>query len=442
MNSTARIVLIVILVILLIGLLPVIYCLRANLAEVIHRSSRSASGGRGVRALSSLLVTGQIAVALVLLSGAGLLIHSFANAISVNPGFDPKNLVVGSIALPGSYQAKDRATAFQRRLDQALREIPGVEDAALATGVPFEGGLPIQALTLKDSILPRNSPQPGAFLIGVSLDYFQTLHIQLLRGRLFQDADTANGRQAYVVDEHFEQRYFPGHSAVGGHFTFGGAPTKDVDWPVIVGVVRNVPHNGVEDTSNNPFVYFPLLTSTPGGIHLFARSARPLGDMVATLRDKLRILDPSIPLFETGTVQQAINDSFDNRRALMILLIGFAVLALFLSAIGIYGVLAYDVSQRTREIGIRGAIGATRGQILSLVMRQGLWKTGMGLAVGLVSAVLLSRYMASMLFELKPTDPWAYLLVSLLLALVAIAASYLPARRAARIEPIEALRTE
>jgi len=427
---------------LLIGLLPVVHSLRANLAEVIHRSSRSASGGRGVRAISSILVTGQVAVALVLLTGAGLLIHSFANAIAVNPGFDPQNLVAGAIALPGSYQAKDRALAFQRRLDQGLREIPGVEDAALATGVPFQGGLPINALTLKDSLLPRNAPQPGAFQIGVSLDYFQTLHIQLLEGRFLQDTDTANGRLAYVVDQHFEQRYFPGHTAVGGHFTFGVAPKNDADWPVIVGVVRNVPHNGVDDTSNNPFVYYPLQTSTPGGIHLFVRSVRPLADLLATLRDKLRTLDPSIPLFETGTVQQAIDDSFDYRRAVMILLVGFAVLALFLSAIGIYGVLAYDVSQRTREIGIRGAIGATRGQILGLVMRQGLWKTGIGLTVGLISAVLLSRYMASLLFDLKPTDPWAYLWVSLILALVAMAASYLPARRAAKIEPIEALRTE
>jgi len=427
---------------LLIGLVPVAHILGSNLAEVIHRSSRSASGGRGVRALSSILVTGQIAVALVLLSGAGLLIHSFANAISVSPGFDPRNLVVGSIALPSSYQDQGKSAAFQRRLDQGLREIPGVDDGALATGIPFQGNLPIYALTLKDSTLPRDSPQPGAFLVGVSLGYFKALRIQLLKGRFLDETDTAKGRQAFVVDERFEQKYFPARSAVGGHFTFGQPPEKESDWPVIVGVVRKVPHNGVEDTSDNPFVYYPMLSTTPGGLSLFVRSPRPVGDMVSALREKLRTIDPSIPLFETSTVLKAMDGSFDNRRAVMLLLGGFAALALFLSAIGIYGVLAYDISQRTREIGIRGAIGASRSHIVGMVMRQGLWKTGAGIGVGIVSAILLSRLMVGMLFELKPTDPLAYVIVSVILAAVAMLACYLPARRAARIDPIEALRTE
>jgi len=381
-------------------------------------------------------------VALVLLSGAGLLIHSFANAISVNPGFDPGNLVVGNIALPASYQAKDHAAAFQRRLEASLREIPGVDGVAMATGIPFKGGLPVIALTLKENALPKDSPQPAAFLIGASLGYFQTLHIPLLEGRFLEEADFANGRQAFVVDERFAKRFYPGRSAVGAHFTFGGPPEKDSDWPVIVGVVRNVPHNGVEDRSNNPFVYYPLLASTPGGMSLCLRSTRPVGDAVSALREKLRAVDAAIPLFETGTVQQGIDESFDNRRAVMLLLGGFAGLALFLSAIGIYGVLAYDVSQRTREIGIRGAIGATRPQIIGLVMKQGLWKTGVGLAVGLAGAILLSGYMTSMLFELKATDPWSYVIVSLALAAVAALASYLPARSAARINPNEALRID
>jgi predicted permease len=427
---------------LLIGLLPVVHILRTNLAEIIHRSSRSASGGRGVRALSSILVTGQVAVALVLLSGAGLLIHSFANAINVNPGFDPQNLVVGRIALPVAYQDKVRAASFQQSLLQAMREIPGVDNVALATGIPFGGGLPVLALTLKDSVLPRDSAQPGAFLIGASVGYFQALHIQLIKGRFLEETDLNEHQAVFVVDERFEQRYFPGRSAVGGHFSFKGPPKNESDWPVIVGVVRNVLHNGIEDQSGNPFVYYPVTTTAPGGLNLFLRSARPVSDLISTLRGKLKAIDPSIPLFETGTAQKAITDSFDNRRAVMLLLGGFAALALFLSAIGIYGVLAYDISQRTREIGIRGAIGATRLQVVGLVMGQSLWKTGVGLVVGLVGAVLLSHYMVGMLFELKPTDPWSYIMVSLLLLFVATMASYIPARRAARIDPIEALRAE
>jgi putative ABC transport system permease protein len=428
---------------ILIGLLPVVHILRSNLAAIIHRSSRSSSGGKGVRALSSILVTGQVAIALVLLSGAGLLIHSFANAIAVNPGFDPANLIVGSVALPSTYQDKVRAASLQRSLLQSMNEIPGVDGTALATGIPFEGGLGILALTLKDSLLPRDAAQPGAFLVGASVGYFQTLHIQLLEGRFLEETDTAkDARQVFVVDQHFEQKYFPGHSAVGGHFTFGQIPAKESDWPLIVGVVRNVPHNGIEDKSDNPFVYYPVMSTTPGGLNLFLRSQRPVGDIASVLRAKLKAVDPTIPLFGTDLIQKDIDGALDGRRAVMLLLGGFAALALFLSAIGIYGVLAYDISQRTREIGIRGAIGASRSQIIGLVMRQGLWKTCVGLVIGLVSAVLLSHYMASMLFELKPTDPWAYLLVSVLLAIVALASCYLPARRAAKIDPIEALRTE
>jgi ABC-type antimicrobial peptide transport system permease subunit len=167
-----------------------------------------------------------------------------------------------------------------------------------------------------------------------------------------------------------------------------------------------------------------------------------MADLISSIREKLHAIDPAVPLFETGTIQKAIDGSVDGRRAVMLLLGGFAALALFLSAIGIYGVLAYDISQRTREIGIRGAIGATRRQIVGLIMVQGLWKTGIGLVVGLGAAVLLSHYMESMLFELKPSDPWAYLVVSALLAIVAAAACYIPARRAARIDPITALRTD
>jgi predicted permease len=362
--------------------------------------------------------------------------------LAVNPGFDPRGVVVGSIGLPQAYQKEDSAASFQRKLLQALREIPDTSDATLSMGVPFQGGLNINALTLKESNLPRDSPQPGAFQVGASVGYFQALRVPLVEGRFFEEGDTIKGIQPYVVDERFAQRYFPGRSAVGGHFTFGRPSDNIADWGIIVGVVRNVPHNGLEDTSNIPFIYFPMLKARPYGLSLFVRTQRPLADTIAAIREKLRSIDPAIPLFDTQPLQKAIDDSFDNRRAVMLLLGGFAALALFLSSIGIYGVLAYDVSQRTREIGIRGAIGASRTQIIGLVMRQGLWKTGIGLCAGLVGAFFLSHYMAGMLFELKPSDPWAYILVSLILAIVAATASYLPARHAATINPNDALRIE
>ncbi len=219
-------------------------------------------------------------------------------------------------------------------------------------------------------------------------------------------------------------------------------PAKPEEWPSIIGVVKDVPHNGVEEKSGNPFIYQVMQGGRPGGMTLFLRTARPAGDVVSALRDKVRAIDPALPLFEAGGLEEAVDSSFDNRRAVMLLLAAFAGLALFLSALGIYGVLAYDVSQRTREIGVRSAIGASRGQIAGLILRQGLWKGGIGVVLGLIGAALLSRSMTTLLFNVQPTDPAVYAAVSFVLIAVALLASYLPARRAARIDPLIALREE
>jgi len=397
-----------------------------------------------VRALSSVLVVVQVAFALVLLTGAGLLIQSFANALNVSPGFNPQGVVTGRIALPPAHRASDEAAAkFCDRLLLSLQELPGVTSVALSFATPFQGGLPINAFTLEHDTLPPGSPQPGAFRVVVTPGYLQTLGLKLLEGRFYEDADRAPGRQLFVVDESFAKKFFPNRSAVGGRFSFGGRPEKDADWPVIIGVVRDVPHNGVEEKSGNPFIYQIMQQGgRPGGLTLFLRTDRPAGDVISALRAKLRAIDPAIFLFDTGPMEKVVNSSFDNRRFVMLLLAAFAGLALFLSALGIYGVLAYDVSQRTREIGVRGAIGASHGQIVGLILRQGLWKTGVGLVFGLAGAALLSHYMTSLLFGVKPTEPRVYAAVSLVLLVVALLASYLPARRAARIDPLEALRTE
>ena len=428
---------------LIIGVIPVLHMLRTNLAAVIQSSSRSASSGRGVRALSSVLVVGQVGVALVLLTGAGLLIHSFAEAMKVDTGLDASKVVTARIALTRQYRASDEAAnKIRERLMQSLREIPGVTAVALSASTPFQGGLPINAFTLENDTLPPGAPQPGAFRVQVTPGYLDALGLKLVEGRFYDEADAVpTGRPVFVVDQSFARKFFP-NGAVGGHFSFGGRPAKPEDWPTIVGVVRDVPHNGVEEKSGNPFVYQIVRGGRPGGFTMFLRTDRPSGDTVTALRAKIREIDPGLPLFEAGSLNEAVDSSYDNRRAVMMLLAAFAVLALFLSALGIYGVLAYDVSQRTREIGVRSAIGASRGQISGLILKQGLWKGGIGVVLGLVGAALLSRYMTTLLFNVKPTDPAVYASVSGLLIGVALLASYLPARRASKIDPLIALRDE
>jgi predicted permease len=429
---------------LLIGLIPVFHILRTNLAEVIQSSSRSASSGRGVRALSSILVVVQVAVALVLLTGAGLLIHSFAKALAVHPGFDPKGVVTARIVIPQAHRATpEAADKFQERLRQSLMELSGVTSTALSASTPFQGGLPINAFTLEQDTLPPGSPQPGAYRVQVTPGYLETLGLKLLEGRFYEEADRDPKRRVFVVDESFARKFFPKGSALGGRFAFSGRPEKPEDWPTIIGVVKDIPHNGVEEKSGNPFIYQVVPQGArPGGATLFLRTNRPAEELVPALRAKLKALDPAIFLYDAGSMEKAVDSAFDNRRAVMLLLAAFAGLALFLSALGIYGVLAYDVAQRTREIGVRGAIGATRGQITGLILRQGLWKAGLGVVIGLAGAALLSRYMTSLLFQVKPTDPVVYVLVPVVLILVAALASYLPARRAAKIDPLIALRDE
>jgi predicted permease len=428
---------------LLIGLIPVFHLLRTNLAEVIQSNSRSASSSRGVRALSGVLVVGQIAVALMLLTGAGLLIRSFAAALRVETGLEAASVVTARIALTREHRASDEAAnKIRERLFQAMREIPGVTSVAMSFATPFQGGLPINAFTLENDTLPPGAPQPGAYRVIVTPGYLETLGLKLVEGRFYEEADMVPGRRLFVVDQSFARKYFPNRSAIGGHFAFGPRPAKPEEWPTIIGVVKDVPHNGVEERSGNPFIYQLFQGGRPGGLTLFMRTTRPAADVVSALRNSVRAIDPALPLFEAGGLQDAVDSSFDNRRAVMLLLVAFAGLALFLSALGIYGVLAYDVSQRTREIGVRSAIGASRGQIANLILRQGLWKGGVGVVLGLIGAALLSRSMTTLLFNVRPTEPTVYAAVSFVLIGVALLASYLPARRAARIDPLIALREE
>lgn len=425
--------------------LPVAHVLGGNRLHAPQTQSRGASTSRSARNMSSTLIVVQIAIALMLLIGAGLLIRSFANVLSVDPGFNTQHMVSARIALPMDYRRNDQAHVLQRRLLATLQEIPGLK-ASVATATPFQTGLPLISLALRDHPQPIGAPQPSTFILAVSPTYLDTLGIRLLEGRWFNDADTGAGREVHVVDEAFAKRYFPGRSPVGQRIAFSGDdPANPEDWPEIVGVVSNVRHNGPEEKSGNPYVYASMEQLPSQWINSFsilARTTRPLSEALTLLRQKVAAVDPTLPMFQAGSMDDIIGSSFDNRRSIVVLLGSFAALALLLSAIGIYGVLAYDVSQRTREIGIRSAIGASRLQIVMLILKQGLWKTALGLAIGLAGAFILSRFMIGLLYEVKPTDPAAYILVSILLLAVAGLASYLPARRATKVDPLVALRAE
>jgi ABC-type antimicrobial peptide transport system permease subunit len=241
------------------------------------------------------------------------------------------------------------------------------------------------------------------------------------------------------VDENFARKHFPGRSAVGETF-FGRPNQKPDEWPQIVGVVTAAKLTGLDDVSGTPFVFVPM--GTAPAFSMVLRTSRPASVIVPLMREKLRTVDPSAPLYLAGSLQENLDYMLANRRGVMFLLGVFGGIALLLSTVGIYGMLAYDVVQRTKEIGIRGALGATRGQIVGMIFRQGLWKTGVGLVIGIGGALYLSRYLGSLLFEVKPTDPLVFAAVSASLLAVGLLASWLPARRAANIDPVIALRCE
>jgi putative ABC transport system permease protein len=412
--------------------------------------ARTASSSRAIRALSSSLVVTQVGVALVLLVGAGLLIRSFANVIAVDPGFDAAHIVQARIALPHAYDEREDNVAVRQRILASMAEIPGVESVAV---VSYFGVGPAESFrsipfTVHGSAQSAGDQQPLAIIDPVSSDFFITMNVRLLEGRQFNAADeyqtfgpTAN--PGVIVDQAFAQRYFPGRSALGEEVAFGVGPFPDgFKWPRIVGVVARANLAGLEGRDGLPFIYTPLNQGASPGFNLLVRSARPAADLLAAMRAKLHAIDPVLPLYNAGLLQESLDSMLLGRRGIMLLLGVFSGLALLLAGLGLYSVLAYDVSQRTREIGIRGAIGASREQIIGLILRQGLWKSGLGLGVGLIGALILTRYMRTLLFDVAPFDPVSFLAVPLVLLAVAALASWLPARRAAKVDPIVALRCE
>ncbi len=425
---------------LAIGLFQVFHVFGSNLLALTQNQSGRTSSGRSLRTMSGGLVVAQMAITLVLLIGGGLLIRSFANLVAVDRGFNPQYLTTARIALPSDYWNDSRDQKFRQQLEDSLLQIPGFTSVSLGFSIPYnEGPSAMMTFRLEDYEQPEDDSMALALFYAVDLSYLETMQIPLIEGRWFHAGDTGDSRPVCVVDQNFARQYVFGRSAVGKHVTFNYREPEE-NWPEIVGVAGSV-RDG--DTSL-PSIYRPVQQNSYPlyMISVAIRSPRPAPEVIALLREKVKEIDPVLPLFRTGSMENIIGTSFNERRMIMLLLCSFAGIALLLSAVGIYGVLAYDVSKRTHEIGIRVAIGATRKQVTALILRQGLRQAGIGLVIGLVGALYLSDFMASLLFEVKPTDPLAYVAVSILLLLIALLASYLPARRAARIDPMQALRYE
>ncbi len=422
---------------LIVGIFQAYHICGSNLLSLTRNQSKSVSNGLSLRRLSGGLVIAQIAVTLILLIGAGLLIHSFANILGIDPGFNPQQLISARIELGANYRQDSQRYRFRELLENSLKEIPGFKSVTLSGSAPYSDS----AYTAAPPPPSGKNEKPPVFYLTFSADvsYLETMQIPLIEGRWFTAQDSVNSRPVCVVGQEFIRQYFPDENALGMPITeFEGAPE-------IIGVVGSIRDLSEEERLNRrfpPIVYRPIKQNLMWIIIVSVRSPRPAPEVIALIREKVREVDPALPLDETGSMESIISASLSERRAIMMLLCSFAGIALILSAVGIYGVLAYDVSKRTHEISIRGAIGATEKQIISMVLRQGLWKAGIGLLIGIIGAFYLSKFMASLLFEVKPIDPLTFILVSVLLLFVAVLASYIPARQASRVDPAMALRAE
>lgn len=423
---------------MIFGLVPAIGVIRGNAAAMLKEDATRGSAGRSTGFMRAALVIGETAVALMLLIGAGLLIKSFARLQQVNPGFERENVLTAQLSLPTARYATpaDRVT-FWNRLVESTQRIPGVTSAGLTTNVPLNGNVSSGSYSIVGYTPAPGEAAPHARQEVVGADYFQTMRIPLIEGRFFTAGDAAEAAPVAIVDQFLADKYFKGRSAIGQEIRRGGPTSPAIR---IVGVVGTI--NGVDlgMPVAKERIYRPVGQQTPAGMALVLKTGIEPTGVIAQVRSALQQIDPEQPMFDVRTMEQWVDRSLAIRRAPTTLLTIFGAVALLLSAIGIYGVLAYGVTQRVREFGIRQALGANPRSILSLVLAQGLTRVGIGMALGLAGALALSKYLESMLFGVSSKDVPVFAAVTLVLFAVALLACYIPARRATRIDPMVALR--
>ncbi len=425
---------------LLFGIFPAVQVSGTKLQSALKEGAKSLGGGFRRHALRKILVVAEVALAVVLLIGAGLMLRSFWMLSGANPGFDPENVLTLEISLPSDKYSEPRQRAdFFRRLLDRVGSLAGVEAAGVST--PLLGGWQTSFYVEGTPVPP---PGEGHLTdIGyVSPDYLRAMRIPLLRGRYFTPQDREDAPLVAIVDETFAKKYWPDGDPIGKRLKTGASiPSGDQPWRVVVGVVGHVKNYGITEDSRIE-TYLPYYQDTPPTVTLALRTVGDPENLAAAVRHEVSQLDPEQPIHSVQTMEQYMANAVANRRAAMLLLTLFAAVALLLASIGIYGVLAYSVSQSTHEIGIRMALGALPGDVLGWVFGHGFRLIALGLVLGLGAALALSRLISSQLFGVRENDPLTFGAVALLLAAVASLACYWPARRATRVDPMLSLRYE
>jgi putative ABC transport system permease protein len=390
--------------------------------------------------LLSMLVISEVAIAMILLVAAGLMIRSFLSLNSVAPGFNSQGVMTIGIGLPSAgYPDVPKQAAFYDRLLSDVRTLPGVDSAAVAFRLPLLGFSAFTSFTIQSKPVPQENA-PTIDYRAVTQDYFKSMGIPLLEGRDFNEREMKDAPDVVIIDKLLAERFFPEGHALGQRIQIFPDPNR---WREIIGVVGDVKFTGL-DADANPTIYVPLVQNPyPNvlrNVFLVARTSGDPKSLVPGIRDRLRSLDKDIPISQVRTMDEIVSASLAQRRLIMSLLLSFAVLAAVLAAVGIYGVMAYIVAQRTQEIGIRIAMGARAIDVMKMVLREGATLATVGIAIGVSAAFALTRVMASLLFGVSAADPITFVGISLLLTFVSLLACYLPARRASKVDPIVALR--
>jgi predicted permease len=435
---------------LFVGLFPVVSASKIGINDALHEDSRTGTTGKKTRSVRQLLVAAQIGFAFALLMGAALFLTSFRRLLQVDPGFRPEGVVTASVSLPRSKYAKPEDwRGFLNRALPAVRAIPGVTKAGATDVIPLSGNHNDEVILAEGYQMKPGESIISPFRMDISPGYFEAMGISMTKGRSFDERDNETAPRVVIVDEQLAQHFWPNSDPVGRRMYLPGNPQdllkvdEHTTWLTVIGVVRNLRYEHLEEKGGSAGAYYRPIEQEPDNTFTFAlKAAGNTDSAVRALRAEIFRLDPDLAVFDVHSMSERIDLSLAARKTSMLLANVFGGVALFLAMLGIYGVLAYLVAQRTREIGIRVALGSSRGSILKMVLREGLELVVVGLVLGIIAAVSMQRAVASEIYGVRALDPLVLVSVMAVLAIVALAACAVPARRAMQVDPIIALRSE